>query len=765
MKRKKYYFLLFFSILFTIWLFCLPKQLFNTPHSTIITDYNGNLIGAKIAKDGQWRFPHNSSVPYKFKEAIIQFEDRTFEQHFGISFKAIGRAIYQNIAEGEVVSGGSTITMQVIRMSRNKQRTYWQKIIEMFMATRLEVKYSKDEILALYASNAPMGGNVVGIDAAAWRYFNRPPSQLSWAESCLLAVLPNAPSLLHLGKNRDALKLKRNRLLKRLLSIGKINHTTYNLAIEEPIPDEPKDLPQIAPHLLSLAIKEGYQGKKIKSTIHKQLQDHTNQVVKIHHNRLKQNEIYNAAIIIGNLKTGEIISYVGNTNVKEEEHGGNVDIIQAPRSSGSILKPFLYQFALENGNITPYQLLPDVPISMSGYSPVNYSKHYDGAVPANEALSRSLNIPFVLMLQDYGVQKFKDKLTKTGITTITKPANHYGLSLILGGAETKLIDLINSYGNLANSVSENPPLNSFKYTTNNNKPAEQKEINKGAAWFTINALKEVKRPYNQTNWKTYSSSRNIAWKTGTSYGFRDAWAIGFDNNYIVGVWVGNADGEGRPGIIGIDAAAPILFDVFDGLPPTSFFKKPIDELKKIDICSVSGFKASKACSVSAKKEIPFASNLNKTCPYHHKIFLDSTKKEQVNSSCYQVDKLVDTSWFMLPPKMELYYKKRNPLYTPPPQFAISCKGLQNQNTMDFLYPKHNSEIVIPTNFNKKKEKIILEATHKTKEATMYWHLNEKYIGKTQGIHQLEVTPAIGSYTLAIMDNFGETHQIKFKVVK
>lgn len=762
-KRKKYYFITFFGLVFILWLFCLPKKLFNTPHSTVLTDKKGDLLGAKIATDGQWRFPHNDSVPYKFKEAIIQFEDRNFYSHIGISFKGIARAMYQNITNGEVVSGGSTITMQVIRMSRNKPRTYWQKIIEMFMATRLEASFTKDEILALYSSNAPMGGNVVGLDAAAWRYFGRPPSELSWAESCLLAVLPNAPSLIHLGKNRDLLKNKRNRLLKRLLEIGKIDSTSYHLAIEEPIPDEPKDLPQFTPHLLAKAILDGKEGQKIKSTIDKTLQEHVLRTVDIHHQRLKQNEIYNAAVVVANIETGEILSYVGNTNTIEKEHGGDVNIIEASRSSGSILKPFLYQFALEEGQITPNQLLPDIPITMSGYSPVNYSQQYDGAIPANQALSQSLNVPFVLMLQQYGVQKFKENLQKLGITTLNKPAQHYGLSLILGGAETKLIDLTNVYAHLANS--SNQKKNTVQLSYDTEQKTETIEMNSGCSWFTVNAMKQVKRPNRELNWETYSSSREIAWKTGTSYGFRDAWAIGFDSKYIVGVWVGNADGEGRPGIIGIEAAAPLLFDVFDGLPYAPFFNQPLDEIDKIEVCSQTGFRASENCDNISYVLLPLNSKKTAPCPYHKKIFLDSTKNFRVNSSCYQVENLIDTNWFVLPPKMEIYYKKKNPVYVDLPSFKDNCKENLSETNLAILYPKNESEILVPIDFDKKKQKIILEATHKRKNANLYWHLNNLFIGKTNEIHQLALTPKIGTYKLTIIDDFGETEEITFEVIK
>lgn len=762
-KLKKYYFLSFFTILFILWIFCLPKRLFSDPTSTILFDKQGNLLSAQIADDGQWRFPHNQLVPEKFKKAIIQFEDRNFHNHIGISFKAIGRALWQNISEGRVVSGASTITMQVIRMSRKKPRNLWQKAIEMFMATRLEASYSKQEILALYASNAPMGGNVVGLDAAAWRYYGKSPYELTWAETALLAVLPNAPSLIHLNKNRDLLLKKRNRLLKRLLSIGDIDQFSYDLALEEPIPRGPKDLPQLANHLLIKATIEENKGKRINSTIDKFLQEHVLRTLNIHHLKLRQNEIYNAAAIVCNIETGEILSYVGNTGVEEKEHGGDVDIINSPRSSGSILKPFLYQWALENKEMSPKQLLPDIPITLSGYSPINYNQDYDGAIPADQALSHSLNIPFVLLLREYGVPKFWEKLKEVGMTTLDKSANHYGLSLILGGAETKLFDLINMYTNLANSVKNKS--NYFRpHYINAEKQKSFTSFDPGCGWFTLNAMKKVKRPLDQSNWETYSSSREIAWKTGTSYGFKDAWAIGFDNEYIVGVWVGNADGEGRPGIIGIEAAAPILFDIFNGLPFAPFFQKPVDDIVSSSVCSNSGYRASIYCTNKVKIEIPLKSSEAKLCPYHQKIHLNEKKTNRVNSSCYQIAKMVDTNWFVLPPKMETFYKKKNPLYKTLPMISNKCFGNLSDNYLDIIYPKNESEITIPIDLNGKQQKIILEATHKNDNITLYWHFNSTYLGKTKSIHQIEITPKVGIHSLSVVDSFGESVEISFEVV-
>ncbi|HEY9046726.1 MAG TPA: transglycosylase domain-containing protein, partial [Ohtaekwangia sp.] len=429
-----------------LYYFCLPLTLFQDPYSTVLEASNGALLSASIAPDGQWRFPETDSVPGKFADAIIVYEDKRFRSHIGIDILSMGRAFRQNIAARKIVSGGSTLSMQVIRLSRKgESRTIPEKVIEMVLATRLELRYSKEEILALYASHAPFGGNVVGIDAACWRYFGRDAKELSWSEACLLAVLPNAPSLIHPGKNRAQLKTKRDRLLDKLQAIGKIDAFTCSLAKEEPIPEEPQLLPRAARHLLTRMRADGLAGKKLQSTLDYALQQRVEQILQDHHDRLIGNRIHHAAAIVADIQTGNVIAYVGNIANGKNYRGDDVDVAVAPRSTGSILKPFLYAAMLDEGKILPRTMLPDIPVFINGFTPKNFSHEYDGAVPADKALIRSLNIPAVYMLRDYRYEKFHSLLKSLGMTTLSYPPDHYGLSLILGGGEGTLWDIAGMY--------------------------------------------------------------------------------------------------------------------------------------------------------------------------------------------------------------------------------------------------------------------------------------------------------------------------------
>ncbi|PIX35498.1 MAG: penicillin-binding protein 1C, partial [Bacteroidetes bacterium CG_4_8_14_3_um_filter_31_14] len=727
-------------------------NLFNNPLSFVILDKDNNLLNAKIASDGQWRFPEIKEVPLKFKIAITTFEDKRFYLHNGVDIYALSRALYLNIKHNKIISGGSTITMQIARLSqKNKPRTIFQKTREIFLAWLIEIYYSKDEILSLYSSNAPYGGNVVGLQAASWRYFGRMPNELSWAESCMLAVLPNSPSLVHIGKNRNALKQKRDVLLNRLFMLGYINKETLNLSKEELIPDKPNDFPQEAPHLLDRIMKESNNNVHniIKTTISEKLQNHAYLVLERYKPNLIGNGINNAAAIIMEVETGKVLAYIGNyNNLDDTKDGCQVDIINAPRSTGSILKPVLYASMLSSGEILPNTLVPDIPIQIGSYSPKNYSRGYDGAVPANRALAKSLNIPAVKMLQSYGVQRLIFMLQKLGLTTITRSENDYGLSLILGGCEAKLFEVAGMYASMArilnhyndnNKYSKNDihqPIfksDSYRLQKINNKVQNDKSsfINASAIWFTFNAMLDVDRPPEESNWQMFSSGRKIAWKTGTSFGFRDGWAIGINPKYVVGVWVGNADGEGRPELTGIKTAAPVLFDLFNLLPnENEWFNKPTSNMVKANICKKSGYLTSDICDDTEEMLIPTNGINFKKCPYHKLIHLDKTEKFQVNTDCEEPSQIINKSWFVLPPTIEYYFKSKNNYYKTLPPFREDCKEklITNPNkVMEIIYPKNLTQIYIPKELDGKPGSAVFEVAHRKSDISIFWYVDNKFI--------------------------------------
>ncbi|MBW7889402.1 MAG: transglycosylase domain-containing protein, partial [Bacteroidetes bacterium] len=392
------------SVLLLLWIFCLPSPLFDVPSATVVESSDGHLLGARIADDGQWRFPQIDSMPFRFEQCLLLFEDEYFYSHPGFNPVSISKAFWNNLS-GKSRRGASTITQQVIRLSRkNKKRTYFEKAIEIIQATRLEAGNRKKTILNLYASHAPFGGNVVGLETASWRYFGIPSNELSWGQAAALAVLPNAPALIFPGKNEELLKEKRNKLLRKLFDKGIIDAATFELAKEEALPGKPYPLPDIAPHLVEKVRKE-HSGKHIKTTVNFDLQKKVNRIAETHYYTLRQNEIHNLAILVLDVETRDILAYVGNSPTTSE-YKNHVDIIQNPRSTGSILKPFLFSSMLQSGEILPDMLVADVPTSINGYNPQNYDRKFYGAVPASVGLARSLNVPAVRMLREFGIQRF-----------------------------------------------------------------------------------------------------------------------------------------------------------------------------------------------------------------------------------------------------------------------------------------------------------------------------------------------------------------------
>ena len=763
------------GVLLVGYYFSLPKQLFKDPTATVITDSSQKLLGAQIAKDGQWRFPHSDSVPEKFKTCIVQFEDEYFYNHPGFNLISIFKALQDNLKSGKVKRGGSTLTQQVIRLSRKGQkRTYFEKLKELILATRLELRKSKEDILSYYSSNAPFGGNVVGLDAASWRYFNRNANDLSWAESATLAVLPNAPSLIYPGKNQERLLKKRNRLLKKLLDNKIIDSLTYQLSKVEGLPQKPYPLPQTAPHLLQKVVKTNY-GKHIQTTIDSKLQERVNFTLNNHYNQLRNNEIYNAAVLVLDVKTRHVLAYVGNTKT-DNAHQKDVDIIDKPRSTGSILKPFLYAAMLDAGDMLPNTLVSDIPSQFGSYNPENYNKTYDGAVPASRALSRSLNVPAVRMLQEFGLDRFHHYLSRLNLKDLKYNANHYGLSLILGGAESNLWDLCKSYAAMSSTLNHFSETSSEYFSNEFCEPTfiASENVNFGtktsdktlydaaSIYLTYDSLKKVNRPESDESWAFFDDSKQIAWKTGTSFGFRDAWAIGTTKDYVVGVWVGNADGEGRPGLVGVETAAPILFDVFNLLPNSDWFSKPFDEMQNIEICKQSGHRVSQNCVDKEHKFVQISGLKTKPCPYHILIHLDGNETYQVNSSCEDLRNINHKSWFALPPLMAYYYKTKNPFYKPLPKFRSDCLGEQ-AISMAFIYPKENNSVFLPKDFDGTTNNLILKIAHSKPKSTLFWYLDDTFIESTKDIHELAIIPKQGKHIITVVDEFGNEVKRHFEV--
>jgi len=744
----------------------LPVARFEEPYSAVVLDRDEQLLGALIAADEQWRFPPRETLPPRFATALLAAEDKRFRSHPGVDPLAVLRSMRLNIKAGRVISGASTLSMQTVRIARhNPARTLPEKLWEMLLALRLESALSKDEILAAYAAHAPFGGNTVGLEAAAWRYFGRSPRDLSWAEAASLAVLPNSPSMVHPARNRELLRQKRDRLLEVLAERGVLSPSVLQTARAEPLPRAPLPLPQLAPHLAAHVLRGPRSERRTTTTLQRPVQERVNEVLRRHHEQLAGGQIHNLAALVAEVDSGEVLAYAGNVpEFRRAEHGNYVDIVRAPRSTGSLLKPFLYEAMLESGELLPSELVPDIPMRLGGFAPENFDKSYLGALPAAEALARSRNVSAAWMLRSYGVQRFGARLRTLGMTSLHRSSNDYGLALVLGGAEGTLWNLSALYRNLARSVlkpaeTEVPTLH---WRLGEAEPMSASLPDPAASWLTLEALQEVRRPGVHGAWRSFGSGRQVAWKTGTSYGFRDGWAIGVDPRLVVGVWVGNHDGEGRPGLTGFQAAAPLLFDLFDLFEDSGWFEEPTG-LAEIEVCSHSGQRAGPDCPESRTEVVPLAALKSTGCSFCRRIHCEEDCAQRVHAGCSTLDEMHSEPWFVLPPGQEWFYTKRHSDYRPLPPWREDCRPAEEETAaISVLYPRDGAEIYVPVELSGERGRVVFEAAHRDRAAQIHWHLDEDFISSTEGIHQVALAPSPGEHRLTLVD--AEGHRLVHRFV-
>lgn len=768
-------------------LFIDPLASYEPVYSTALYAAGGELLAARTARDGQWRLqpPGGDAPPERYRLALVAYEDRSFYGHAGFDPKAIARALRDNLTAGRVVSGGSTLSMQLARLSRpSSRRDLTAKAAELWAALRLELFHTKDEIAALYAERAPYGGNVVGLEAAGFRWFGRSPSELSWAEAATLAVLPNSPGLVHPGRSRDELKRKRDGLLAYLAGRGLIDSWALSSALAEPLPGEPKPMPELAMHAAAVLPPGSHD-----SSLDYALQARVTAAAERHAARLNLQGVRNVAAVVARVSDGAVIAYVGNARAAGVAGSYHVDCAVAPRSSGSILKPFLYAAMLDSGELGPSRLVADVPTRIGSYSPENNLKTFSGAVRADEALARSLNVPFVRLLRSYGVERFGALLTRLGFTTLTRAHADYGLTLVLGGAEVSLVDAAGAYALLSRTAQGLEPAAGAQFTgvswrakaAGSTEPTAgsvpppaaggfgapgaalvDAPLSRGAAWLTLEALTQVARPGDEASWHQYASSLKVAWKTGTSFGARDAWAIGVTAEYVVAVWAGNANGVGRPGLSGTDAAAPLLFELFGLLPRAAWPARPLEALRSVRVCADSGYPAGPDCPSERDAFVPISAAPQAACPYCRTLRLTPDGRYQATAQCSGDQELVAERRFVLPPTLEWYYRRTNALYRPLPPWLPGCEP-PSTGELELVAPEEGAFIYVPIELDGSPGKTVFRAAHRSASARLFWHLDDEYLGETRGDHRIEHRPAPGRHELLVMDEAGNAARRSFTV--
>ncbi len=765
-KSKKFYFMITIFILVS-WLL-IPIKTEIKDYSTVVTDKNNKILRVFLNKDEQWFLPpdKNLKVPDKLKISIINFEDKYFYYHLGFNPVSIFNSFYENIQKGYKARGGSTITMQVIRLLNPQRRTYFNKFKEIFNAIKIEITHSKNDILNLYINNAPYGGNIIGYRSATLYYYQKLPEQLTWSESATLAVLPNSPGIISPVNNNQLLIDKKNRLLTLLKNKNIIDDETYNISIKEPVPNMINKTPFLAPHL-SQMLKNKYKDENIiKTNIISEYQEDIEKIVKNYTRFLKSRGIKNISVLVADTKTSEVITYIGSQDFFDKSSKGEVNGVIAPRSTGSILKPFLYSLAIDDGIILPETLIKDIPTYFGAFSPENSDKKYSGLISAKEALTRSLNVPATLLLNQYGVYDFYNFLKKAGLSTLFRKSDDYGLTLILGGAEGNLFEITSLYRGLADNGNfkklKLTPFDEIEYKQNNQKPL----ISKGSAYLTLNMLKELKRPDSEYYWQQYERQFKVAWKTGTSFGNRDAWAVGVNPSFTVGIWAGNFSGESNSNLKGATSAGSLMFDIFNYLPKNkgkTWFKEPYEDLEMIEICKETGFKAGLSCNHKHLVEVPIKAKNLKICPYHKSIFVSNDNKTQVCSLCWENGNYKKVSMPFYSPDIVQFLRQRGNIINDIPPHKESCPSIHSQNQIKIIYPTEGAKIFLPKDIGGINQKLNLKAAHINSKNKIYWYIDDKFLGLTKNNHSKSIELLKGNHNLSIVDQNGNKDSCSFSV--
>ncbi len=736
-----------------------PEPLFSNDYSKMVLAEDGRILRVFLNQKEQWILPPlGEPVPDKLKTAVIHYEDKRFESHWGIDPLALLRALWQNIFRGERISGASTITMQVARLIKPKPRTVRNKLVEMAQALRLELRYSKAEILKLYLTHAPYGGNIQGYRAASLRYFGLEPARLSWAQAATLAVLPNNPAYVNPMRNPQALKKKRDGLLNSLLEAQIIDAETYLLAVSEEVPDSQLVFPLVAPHLAErLAL--GAEENVLWTTLNWDLQARAEALVRAYAEQMGRLGVQNAAALIADTQSGHVKAYVASQDYFDDANLGKIDGVRMRRSTGSTLKPFLYALAMDEGLIVRESVLLDIPTTYAGYAPYNADHSFSGIVRADTALIRSLNVPTVQLLHELGVEKFFKFLQKAGLEGIKGGASEHGLSLVLGSASASLWELASLYRGLGNYgqfgglavLAEQPQ-------------AQTQLLSAGSSYLILETIKEVARPKADYFWQEYQSAAPLAWKTGTSYGGCDAWAVGVSPQWTIAVWAGNFTGGEVKGLSGIDSAAPLLFQLFGALDKDarrSWFVEPKDDLASVQVSAQTGYRLLQGWENQVKAAVSASALPLRYSPYEKTLFVNLRETMEVCSLCWDRSDLMEVERVVYPPLVNVFLRQRGLEYVVPPHNPQCPAAQRRESPIRFVYPQANSRIFVPKVKTGEYQKVNLEAAHSHKDSTLFWYLDNSYLGTTNGQHQLDISLETGWHSLYVIDEVGNEHQISF----
>jgi len=746
-------FLLIAAISFAILNKIFPIQV-NISYSTIITDKDDQVIHAYLSNDDKWRMKTElHEISPTLKKAIIHKEDKYFYYHLGVNPFAIVRAITNNITKGKRTSGASTITMQVARLLNPKPRTYKNKLVEIFRAAQLELAFSKDEILQLYLNLVPYGGNIEGVKAAALIYCNKAPNHLSLAEITTLSIIPNRPTSLRPGKNDAYLIQERNKWMLRFRQDKLFDSQFIEDALEESFLAHRYPVPKKVPHLARYLINDQPKAHHIQSTLNTALQSNVEDLVKNYTRKLKSYDIQNAAVLVLNNATNEVLAYVGSADFYNDNDGGQVNGIEAIRSPGSTLKPLIYAMGFDKGIITPKLKVEDLPVDFSGYSPTNYSDTYGGMVTVEKALQQSLNVPAVEVLHNMGVPILIEQFGKMQFKQIVKDQQKLGLSLALGGCGVRLSELTAMYSAFANKGQ----YRSLQFLKDANKANESiKIISPSSAYLVTEVLQNLNRPDFSNNLGNIANLPNIAWKTGTSYGRKDAWSMGYNNRYTVGIWVGNFSGKGVPELTGAAMATPLLFSVFQQLPKNNGeWNFPPNKLKHTWVCSKTGHLPSEKCEHHVLDfHLPLVTKQTE-CKHLIDVAVNNDATVSYCMYCIADEHLTKTYNNYSPAQITFYESNKTPYQKIPPH-NHNCERYYANERLKIISPKANVDYYFLKDDN---DEILLESYIAAGVEQVHWYINDSYFTSSNRSDATFFKPIAGKNKITCVDDKGRTSSL------
>ena len=735
-------------------------------YSPIVLAADGTVLHAFLNPTQKWRMKTElAEITPALQQAIINKEDRYFRYHFGVNPLAIIQAAGRNLFRAGRTTGASTITMQVARLLEPKERTFGNKLLEILRATQLEAHYSKAEILQLYLNLVPYGGNIEGVKSAALLYFQQPPDYLSLAQTVTLTIIPNQPHVLVLGKNNDRILTERNRWLRQFQQQHLFPNQDIEDAINEPLDAQRHAAPILAPHLARRLVTQFPGQPIIHSTLRRGSQAKAEDLTRNYVRRLRELGISQAAVLVVNNRTRAVEAYVGSADFQDAASRGQVDGVRAIRSPGSTLKPFLYALAVDKGIITPKLKLPDVPTNFAGFRPENFDKSCAGEVTVERALTYSLNIPAVRVLADVGVPVFTDKLRAAGFKSVAKAAPQLGLSTILGGCGATLEELTGLYAALA----DGGQYRALRVASRDPNGEGKSLVSPAAAFLITDILAQRTRPDLPMGYQNSRHLPKIAWKTGTSYGRRDAWSIGYNQDYTIGVWVGNFSGQGSPALTGADVASPLLFDLFNTLAYNSpnRWAVPPATLDFRLVCAETGLVPGEYCPNQLIDYYLPGTSSARRCEHQKEALISADGAITYCRACVPTAGFKRQLFLNPLPEVLAFRESQGLPATRLPPHNPTCRLVRDTDAgagaaLAITSPLDHAEYVLDRH---EKQQMLLSCAAGSEVRQVFWYVNDRFLRAASATERVFFRPPSGTVKISCADDHGRNVDIQLQVAE